>query len=293
VWHYLKHFRPSEGVPIDVAYHYPPPAEWQTFQSLVAGFARALYDPHTVEEYGRNGQRQNGVDIFARDYFGNNVGIQCKWVNESLKYSALADECEKATAFTPPLDYFFLWTTARRDVGLQDIAHTLNVSSKYDFQVAIRFWDDANDQLNRMFDVASTYYHDWLEQDHVTAEHDHRRKLRIAFDRPAFHDPIHLERSFGDLLEAVKDTLVFLRAGLLYDRYNRTLIAQALPFSLLGDANYLEALAKIVSMLTDLEGLLEREYGYFGTNIMTDQRDVAECDRLRKAILRAVERVTR
>lgn len=276
-----------------MAYHYPPPAEWQTFQTLVAGFAGSLYDSHTVEEYGRNGQRQNGVDIFAKDRLGKNVGIQCKWTSDSLARTALADECAKAIKFSPKLDYFVLWTTAQRDVHLQDIAHALDASGAYDFGVSIRFWDDAIDNLNRAFSVASTYYADWIEQNQLTADHDHRKKLRVAFDRPAFLDPIHLERDFGDLLEAVKDTLVFLKAGLLYDRYTRTLVAQALPFSQLSDAKYIEGLAKVVSLLTDLERLLEREASYVGAPVMTDAKDVEECDRLRKTIVRRVSQLTK
>lgn len=271
-----------------MAYHFPPPAEWQTFQTLVAGFAGSLFDANTVEEHGRSGQRQKGVDIFAKDRFGKNVGIQCKWTSEGLSEKALADECDKALNFLPKLDYFVLWTTAQRDVHLQDIAHDLDSSGNYAFTVSIRFWDDAIDHLNRAYSVASTYYADWLGRNHMTADHDHRKKLRVAFDRPAFLDPIQLERNFGDLLQAVKDSLVFLKAGLLYDRYNRSLIAQALPFSQLSDAAYIEGLAKVVSLLTDLERLLEREASYLGAPIMTDARDVQECDRLRKAIVRRV-----
>ncbi|UFU06598.1 hypothetical protein [Ruania halotolerans] len=276
-----------------MAYHYPPPAEWQTYQTLVAGFARILYDEHTVEEYGRTGQRQHGVDVFARDHAGKNIGLQCKWTHESLNEDALRSECHKAQEFVPALDYFILWTTARRDVHLQDLAHELDQWGVYPFALGIRFWDDAIEQLNRMYTVASTYYAEWLDEHQLTADHDHRRKLRIAFDRPAFHDPIYLERDFDDLLQAVRDTLVFLKAGLLYDRYNRTLIAQALPFSLLSDAKYIEGLAKLVSMLTGLEALLRRSAAAFGTPIMTDPRDVEECDRERQRIVSKVSSLLR
>ncbi|GAA5124737.1 hypothetical protein GCM10023339_46720 [Alloalcanivorax gelatiniphagus] len=276
-----------------MAYHYPPPAEWQTYQTLVAGFARVLYNEHTVEEYGRNGQRQHGVDVFARDHAGKNIGLQCKWTHESLDAGALAAECDKARKFSPKLNYFVLWTTARRDVNLQDLAHSLDQSGAYPFSIGIRFWDDAIEQLNRMYSVASAYYAEWLEEHQVTADHDHRRKLRIAFDRPAFTDPIHLERNFEDLLQAVKDTLVFLKAGLLYDRYDRTLIAQALPFSLLSDPKYVEGLAKVASMLADLEMLLQRSAAPFGAQMMTDSHDVEQCDRLRRRIVRQVKALSR
>ncbi len=276
-----------------MAYHYPPPADWQTFQRLVAGFAGALYIANTVEEYGRNGQRQHGVDVFAQDHFDKNIGIQCKWTNESLKAEALVAECQKAKAFKPTLDYFVLWTTAQRDVHLQDTAHNLDRSGDYVFRITIRFWDDAITALNGMYSVASAYYSDWLEQNNVTADHDHRRKLRIAFDRPAFLDEIHLERSFDELLQEVKDTLVFLKAGLLYDRYNRALIAQALPFSLLSDAKYIEGLAKVLSLLTELEQTLQRGASYDGAYRLLDQADARDCDLLRRRIVRQVRQLSR
>lgn len=276
-----------------MAYHYPPPADWQTFQTLVAGFAEALYNANTVEEYGRSGQRQHGVDVFAQDHFDKNVGIQCKWTNESLKPDALVAECRKAQAFRPKLDYFVLWTTAQRDVHLQDLAHRLDRSGDYDFKVTIRFWDDAITALNGMYSVASAYYSEWLERNEVTADHDHRRKLRIAFDRPAFVDDIHFERSVDDLLQAVKDTLVFLKAGLLYDRYDRTLIAQALPFSLLSDAKYIEGLAKVLSLLTELEQALQRSGTRARSHVALSPDDARDCDRIRRRIVRQVRQLSR
>lgn len=274
-----------------MAYHYPPPAEWQTFQSLVAGFAASQYEQHSVHEYGRSGQRQNGVDIFARDHFGKNVGIQCKWTSGDLAESALADECNKAVSFTPELNVFILWTTSRRDVRLQDAAHRLEQSGDYKFQVVVRFWDDAIEHLNRAFSVAQTYYDDWLEHNHVTADRDHRSKLRIAVDRPAFNDPIFLERSFADLWRAIKDTAIFLKTGLLYDRYDRTLIVQALPFSMMSDSDYVEELTGILELLTRLDELLGRAASRFHSPVLTDAEDVEECDRIRREIVQIAHRL--
>src|SRR5262245_42764726 len=56
----------------------PPPTNWQDFQSLVKDIAESRYDPSTVVEYGRQGQAQNGVDVYAEDRFGKKIGIQCK-----------------------------------------------------------------------------------------------------------------------------------------------------------------------------------------------------------------------
>lgn len=273
-----------------MSYHFPPPVDWQVFQRLVAGFARSLYDTHTVAEYGRTGQRQNGVDVFARDLLGNPVGLQCKWTSEDLAETALAKECGKALEFRPRLEHFVLWTTSKRDVHLQDVASRLNESGDYPFSVTIRFWDDAIDHLNRAYSVANLYYGAWIEDNGLSAEQDHRQKLLVAFDRPAFRDPIHLERNFSHLLDAVKDTLVFFRAGLLYDRYDRTLIVQALPLSMLSDAEYKEGLAEVVALLADLERLLDDACKRFGSPMLIDSGDVRECDQIRAAISHRVSR---
>ena len=66
--------------------------------------------------------------------------------------------------------------------------------------------------------------------------------------------------------------MVFLKPGLLYDRHNRALIAQALPFNMLSDAGY--------------------EASYFRSRVWSNAQDVEECDRLRRSIVRLIYRLS-
>src|SRR5438045_2046872 len=62
----------------------PPPSNWQDFQLLVKEIAAIRYNPGTVVEYGRQGQTQDGVDVFAEDYHEHKIGIQCKESKDKL-----------------------------------------------------------------------------------------------------------------------------------------------------------------------------------------------------------------
>src|ERR1039458_5374548 len=126
----------------------PPPANWQDFQSLVKDIAAIRYDPATVVEYGRQGQRQNGVDVYAEDFFGNKIGIQCKETKDVLTKGAIKSEADKATSFSQKLDLFILATTDRTDAKLQAAVITLNGSHIYSFKLRVDFWDDLINDVN-------------------------------------------------------------------------------------------------------------------------------------------------
>jgi hypothetical protein len=68
-----------------------------------------------VVEYGRLGQRQNGVDVYAEDRFGKKIGIQCKETKSVLADGEIRQEADKARSFPQKLDLFILATTDRTD----------------------------------------------------------------------------------------------------------------------------------------------------------------------------------
>ena len=50
--------------------NFPPPANWQDFQILTLRLVEQVCDPATVREYGRQGQLQNGVDVYGEIFGG-------------------------------------------------------------------------------------------------------------------------------------------------------------------------------------------------------------------------------
>ena len=216
----------------------PPPVNWQDFQCLLKEIAISKYNPISVQEYGRQGQSQNGVDIYAVDYFDNKIGIQTKETKtNAVTKKIIYDECDKAKSFMPKLDIFIIATTQRIDKNLQAEVNDINSKKLYSFIIQIWFWDDINGDINKSISVLSSYYKEFQKQFGLDEIKNHLAILRIAFDRPAFKDNFLHERNYDDFEYALVSTKQMLRTGFLYDNF-KNLIANTIPSDMIGDKTY-------------------------------------------------------
>lgn len=228
----------------------PPPTNWQDFQTLVAEIVRVKYAPNPVQEYGRQGQNQNGVDVFATDDFNNKIGIQCKETKVGGLTTVVIDkEAAKASNFSPRLNLFIVATTDRTNAKIQNHVIQLNDLKRYPFRIQVWFWDDLNNEINRSHKVMSSFYATLLEQFGKEAAENHLAGIRLAFDRPAFTDNFMRERHYGDFEDALVDTKALLKTGFLYDRRTRNVVAQLIPSSVVGDKDYQAFLQKVEKSL--------------------------------------------
>lgn len=235
----------------------PPPANWQDFQTLVADVARVKFVDDSVQEYGRQGQTQNGVDIYAVDIHGQGVGIQCKETKgPGLTVRIINDEIEKVKKFTPAIDLFVVATTARIDVSLQSHVNNLNATAKFKFKVQIWFWDDINQYINRSQAVMASSYKAFQEAFGVSEISNHLAAIRLAFDRNAMTDDFLKERSYHDFGTGLAAIKAMLKIGFLYDNSGKNLVVQTIPSSMIGDVQYQRFVCKI-------ELSLERIYQSF------------------------------
>ena len=124
---------------------FPAPTDWPAFERTARSiFAHLLNDPLT-QLNGRNGQEQNGIDIFARRADGRYVGIQCKLKDQlandpTLKLSQFRDEVLAAREqFKPNIGTFILATTAANDAELQEYARVLTEEFKQD-ELDVQFY---------------------------------------------------------------------------------------------------------------------------------------------------------
>lgn len=126
----------------------PPPSNWQDFQTLVGDVAILKYVSESVQEYERQGQKQNGVDVIAESINGDIISFQCKETTKGTITKEVVDcELEKAKNFVPNLSVFFIITTSPRDVHLQDYCNKLNKNGGLGFKIYIKFWDDMIDDI--------------------------------------------------------------------------------------------------------------------------------------------------
>jgi hypothetical protein len=230
----------------------PPPSNWQDFQELVAQVARVQYDPDSVQEYGRQGQRQNGVDVFAEMLDKKPVGIQCKETKTKLSQTELQNDIDAAKAFVPSLNLFVIATTERRDTKFQDWVNEMNASGNYSFRIRIDFWDDFQSYINHSAMVLNSCYEAYREEFKKTDETHHLECIRTVFERPAFVDDFAYERSYREFGEALADTMRFFRIGVLRDRWSSVGIIQAVPLLSLPDGKYKASVQQISDSLESL-----------------------------------------
>lgn len=139
-----------------------------TFECLSKDIIETKGVYEQVQFNGRPGQPQDGVDVFARKNGTKEwIGIQCKVrYNNDLSEKDILDEIEKAKNFNPDLTYYHIYTTASRDVNIQEFIRTKydEILEEYGFKIQIIFWEDIEDILKeeKHYFVYHRYYKEFF-----------------------------------------------------------------------------------------------------------------------------------
>lgn len=114
----------------------PPPRDWQQLQRISKDFYQEKYSKCAVDEYGKQGQEQHGVDtyIYSDD---EQIGIQCKRV-EKFTSANLRAEVEKTASFPKKLRRYIVIVTIDRDTELQNTAASL--TREKGLLIEVKFW---------------------------------------------------------------------------------------------------------------------------------------------------------
>jgi hypothetical protein len=127
---------------------YAPPRSWEQFEELCADVFQSAWRDPALLRHGRAGQRQNGVDIVARNGALYPIGLQCKrrsrWPVSKLTKAQVDAEVAEALKFAPALKAFYILTTAPGDTSLQAHVRTLNQQHKRKklFEIVVLGWDE-------------------------------------------------------------------------------------------------------------------------------------------------------
>lgn len=220
---------------MSVYLNFPPPANWQDFQILTLRLVEQMCEPTTVREYGRQGQRQDGVDVYGEMPGGLHLGVQCKEMKlgKNLSLQLIKAEAEAARAFNPGLDVFVIATTLAEDTALHKAVTALNASKNYSFKISYWSWSHFNDKLNRSSKLMEDSYRNYAESFDANEQLLELEAISEGFSRPAFIDDFNHELSTSDFLQALGDTRLFLQTGLLRDRNTGELLRGAYPLSML------------------------------------------------------------
>ena len=121
-----------------------PPKSWDEFEAIVCSAAKNRWRTPDFTLHGRQGQPQDGVDVYGNNDRGMKVGLQCKNTWSGLSLEKIRSEVAKAESFTPRLSHFYVATTAETDEKLQKEVRDLSEqrTKAGNFGVSILFWSD-------------------------------------------------------------------------------------------------------------------------------------------------------
>lgn len=241
--------------------NFPPPANWQDFQVLTGRLVEQLCVEGTVREHGRQGQRQQGVDIYGEMPSERHIGVQCKemQLGKTLTREIIKAEADLALNFHPKLHTFVVATTLAEDVNAHRAVTELNQSGAYPFKVTYWSWNYYNDKLNRSNQLVEDSYKSYAANFGYDQEVEDLEALRQGFDRPAFIDDFNQEINYSDFVEALGDTALFLQTGLLRDRVSKVLISATYALSMLPPGRSKKLRLQLKKEVNDLRNLAVKD----------------------------------
>jgi hypothetical protein len=138
----------------------PPPNGWEEFEDIVKSALELRWRTSDLTMHGRQGQKQDGVDIYGSDDLARPVGVQCKLTVNSINESIIDDEISKAESFKPSIATLYIATTSPSDVVLQQYVRTLSITrvAAKNFSVGLFFWKDIVQDLTKDINVLQRHY---------------------------------------------------------------------------------------------------------------------------------------
>ena len=139
----------------------PPPQDGVEFQDMALAALRRRWNSPELERHGRQGQAQQGVDLYGPDNLGRKIGVQCKAVKK-LTIAEISDEITKAEHFEPAIAALYITTTLLTDATLQKEVRLLSEERlrKSKFPVGIIFWEAIKDEIAADRSVLQRFYPD-------------------------------------------------------------------------------------------------------------------------------------
>ncbi len=216
---------------------FPKPRDWNAFEDIVCDVFSRKYGRYNLQRYGRNGQRQNGVDIAGLVSDGV-LGIQCKHHPlGNIEEDEIEKEIQRSEAFRPNLSKYVLATSADRDVKVHSFVLETSEQRIQDgtYPVEIVFWGDIESWLSDYPDLIYKHFTKFFslqDAEHLRLPGLERRtrqtvhwpatpdKLKAAASHStgdlALVDPYHLSISVSnfpsDAVEGVVDLAMHMEA---------------------------------------------------------------------------------
>lgn len=107
------------------------------------------------QRYGRNGQKQLGVDIISVDS-KELICVQCK--NYVIIKNDIRTIIDKVMQFNNPISKFIIATSSSRDANLQNYIIEMCQEYNINFDVGIMFWEEISSIVSEHEELLLKYY---------------------------------------------------------------------------------------------------------------------------------------
>lgn len=153
-------------IPTRPEYRLPKPKSPDEFEDVATAVLRTLWGSENVRRFGRNGQRQHGVDVlgeYQKDGTRHGVAVaQCS-SSDTLHWSKVErDIADMDGGFEPSPVLFAFVSAANRSAPLQQRFAKLNEERlrKGKCGVVVLFWEDVGDVVLADRELLARFYPD-------------------------------------------------------------------------------------------------------------------------------------
>lgn len=139
----------------------PRPKSWDEFEDICLSISKIRWQNPNFYRFGRQGQKQDGVDIYGNGQLGQIIGVQGKnTLLNPITIKTINDEIENAELFTPKIAELYIATSSHRDVNIQRQVHEISWQrvSQGKFGVGIIFWSDIEQELSKDINELMRFY---------------------------------------------------------------------------------------------------------------------------------------
>ena len=141
-------------------YNIPTLKSWELFQKMVCELFREIWQDPYAQEFGRVGQKQDGIDIIGKRKGALKHEAVQATIETPLTEAKIKKDYDSSKSLGFELNTFIIASSIKRDVSLQKYA--IKLSNDGPYACNIWFWDDLVEKLAEYDHIRKKYYPDYF-----------------------------------------------------------------------------------------------------------------------------------
>lgn len=140
-----------------MSFRFPQPSNEDDFELFCLRLVQELWRCQTLQQYGKRGERQNGIDLIDESGGTPLRAVQCKHhePDKTIPPAEIGAEVALAVASGLALDEYYILTSARKTIHSQNALIKINRdhAARGQFKVHLWTWADIETKLSELDDV--------------------------------------------------------------------------------------------------------------------------------------------